>query len=75
MNEASMAPCNFCGQEGARILKSTRSYGKGKKLLVIQNVPMINCPHCGGSYLMAETMYELERIKLHRKSFATERPV
>ncbi|MGH8548287.1 MAG: type II toxin-antitoxin system MqsA family antitoxin [Methylococcales bacterium] len=75
MNQPSMVTCELCGNEGARIRKSTRSYGKGKQLLVIENVPMISCPHCGESYLMADTMYELERIKLHRKSFATERPV
>ena len=70
-----MVTCDICGKEGARVRKSTRSYGKGNQLLVIENIPMISCPHCGESYLTANTMYELERIKLHRKSFATERPV
>jgi YgiT-type zinc finger domain-containing protein len=67
--------CDICGKEGARIRRVTRSYGKGKDLLVIENVPVISCPHCGESYLTAETLQELERIKLHRKSFAVERPV
>lgn len=67
--------CELCGKEGARFHKCTRSYGAGEKLLVIENIPMISCPHCGESYLKAETMHELERIKLHRNSFATERPV
>jgi YgiT-type zinc finger domain-containing protein len=53
----------------------TRSYGKGENLLVIKNVPVINCPHCGESYLAAETLHEIERIKLHWQSFAMERPV
>ena len=75
MNKESMVTCDICGKEGARVRKSTRSYGKGNQLLVIENIPMISCPHCGESYLTANTMYELERIKLHRKSFATERPV
>ena len=70
-----MVTCDICGKEGARVRKSTRSYGKGNQLLVIENIPMISCPHCGESYLTANTMYELERIKLHRKSFGTERPV
>ena len=67
--------CDICGKEGARIRRVTRSYGKGKDLLVIENVPVVSCPHCGESYLTAETLQELERIKLHRKSFAVERPV
>ena len=53
----------------------TRSYGKGEDLLIIENVPVVSCPHCGESYLTAETLHEIERIKLHRQSLAQERPV
>jgi len=67
--------CDVCGQRGARIRRVTRSYGKGKSLLVIQNVPVVSCPHCSESYLTAETLHEIERIKLHRKSFAETRKV
>jgi YgiT-type zinc finger domain-containing protein len=67
--------CDICGKEGARIRRGSRSYGKGKNLLVIENVPVVSCPHCGETYLMAETLHELERIKLHRDSFAEKRPV
>ena len=67
--------CDICGKEGARIRKVTETYGKGKELLVIENIPMINCPHCGESYFTADTLHEIERIKLHRKNFAFERPV
>jgi YgiT-type zinc finger domain-containing protein len=67
--------CDICGNDGAKIRYIARSYGKGKQLFVIENVPVVSCPHCGESYLTAETLHELERIKLHRKSFAVERPV
>ena len=67
--------CDICGEEGARVRRVTRSYGKGEGLLVIENVPVVSCPHCGESYLTAETLHEIERIKLHRQSFAQERPV
>jgi len=67
--------CDICGVEGARIRYVSRSYGKGQNLLVIENVPVVSCPHCGESYLTAETLHEIERIKLHRQSFAQERPV
>ena len=67
--------CDCCGKEGARIRRVTRTYGKGEDLLLIRNVPVISCPHCGESYLTAETLHELERIKLHRSSMAVERPV
>jgi len=67
--------CDICGKEGARLRHMTRSYGKGDRLLVIENVPIISCPHCGESYLTAEILHEIERIKLHRQNFATKRPV
>ena len=65
--------CDICGKSGARIRRATRSYGKGAKLFVIENVPVVTCPHCGGSYLTAETLHEIERLKLHRKKLAQER--
>jgi YgiT-type zinc finger domain-containing protein len=67
--------CDICGQQGARVRYVSRSYGKGEDLLVIENVPIVSCPNCGESYLTAETLHEIERIKLHRESFAQERPV
>jgi YgiT-type zinc finger domain-containing protein len=67
--------CDICGKEGARVRRVSRSYGKGENLLVIGNVPIVSCPHCGEGYLTAETLHELERIKLHRRCFAIERPV
>ncbi|MFQ5707939.1 MAG: type II toxin-antitoxin system MqsA family antitoxin [bacterium] len=67
--------CDICGEDGARIRRVTEAHGKGKDLLVIENVPMISCPHCSESYFAADTLHEIERIKLHRKTFALERPV
>jgi YgiT-type zinc finger domain-containing protein len=67
--------CEICGKEGARVRLVARTYGKGDDLLVIENVPVVSCPHCGESYLTAETLHEIERIKLHRKILAIERPV
>ena len=67
--------CDICGKEGARIRRIARTYGKGKKLMVIENIPSVNCPHCRESYLKAETLQEIERLKLHRKSLAIERVV
>ena len=67
--------CDICGQDSARVRKVSKTYGKGKDLLVIENVPVISCPHCGESYLTAETLHEIERLKLHRKSISVERLV
>jgi YgiT-type zinc finger domain-containing protein len=67
--------CAICGNSGTQTRHMTRSYGKGAKLLVIEDVPVLVCPHCGESYLTAETLHEIERIKLHRRSLAKPRNV
>lgn len=67
--------CDICGEDGAYVRRISRSYGSGANLFVIENVPVVICPHCGESYLTAETLHELERIKLHRRSWAQERSV
>lgn len=67
--------CDICGETGAQVRRVSRSYGKGANLFVIENVPIVSCPHCGDSYLTAETLQEIERIKLHRKSFAEKRRI
>ncbi len=67
--------CDICGQAGAKIRFVSRSYGRGETLFVIENVPVVSCPHCGESYLTAETLHEIERIKLHRQQLAEQRSV
>lgn len=67
--------CDICGKDGAKVRRVTRSYGKGKRLLVIENVPVVSCPNCGENYLTAETLHEIERLKIHKDTLARERPV
>ena len=67
--------CDVCGRKGVRIRKVARTYGKKRDLLLIENIPVVSCPHCGESYLTAKTLHEIERLKLHRHSLAVKRPV
>jgi YgiT-type zinc finger domain-containing protein len=67
--------CDNCGKNKAKIRRVTRSYGHGKNLLVIENIPMVICSNCGESYFTSETLYEIERIKLHRKNFTVKRTI
>ncbi len=67
--------CDICGNQRAKVRRITRSYGAGKRLLVIENVPVVTCPGCGESYLTAQTLHEIGRIKLHRGPFGRVRPV
>ncbi|MEP0955532.1 type II toxin-antitoxin system MqsA family antitoxin [Microcoleus sp. FACHB-1515] len=75
LNQDKSIACDICGQAGARIRRVSRTYGKGQDLLVIENIPMISCPHCGESYLTAETLHQIEKIKRERKQRSIERPV
>ena len=67
--------CDVCGCEGARAEHVTRSYGKGRSLLVIENVPVVVCPHCGESYLTADTLRQIERCRRNRRTCAERRLV
>jgi YgiT-type zinc finger domain-containing protein len=67
--------CANCGSAKVQLKYVTRSYGKGKDLLVIEGVPLWSCPACGESYFTAQTLHEVERIKALRKSVAKERNV
>lgn len=67
--------CALCGSSGAQVRRVTRCYGKGAKLLVVEDLPVVVCRHCGGSYLTAETVRELERIKTRRRSLAKPRNI
>jgi len=67
--------CDMCGKEGGRIRKVSETCGKGANLIVIENIPMVSCVTCGESYFTAETLHEIERIRLHHKNFAVKRSV
>lgn len=67
--------CDICGKKGAKTRFVAGTYGKGRNLLVIEEVPVVSCPHCGESYLTAETLHEIERLKAHRKTLSSERKV
>ena len=58
----------------ARGRLQSQSIGRGEALLVIEDVPVIHCPNCGESYLTAETLKEIEVIRLDRQA-ARKRPV
>ena len=67
--------CAVCGKKSIRVRHMTRSYGRGTALLVIENVPVMVCPDCGESYMTAETLRQLDRIKSRRRRAAGKRPV
>jgi YgiT-type zinc finger domain-containing protein len=65
--------CDNCGKPAARVRKSSRCYGRGKNLLVIENVPVVSCHNCGESYMTAETVHRIEKIRLGKRSVKARR--
>lgn len=70
-----MIKCDYCGKTGAKVTHVSRSYGKDADLLIIEDIPVVACPHCKETFMTAETMHEIEAIKLHRKSRSRKRSV
>ena len=53
----------------------TRSYGRGAALLIVENVPVVVCPNCGESYVTADTLHVLDRIKRDRRKLAAPKRI
>jgi len=53
----------------------TRSFGKGPRLLIVEEIPYSFCPHCGERYFTAATLTELERIKGRTGSLIRRKPI
>jgi len=75
LRRKTVVRCEVCGGAQARIRRITRTYGAGKDLLVIENVPVVSCPACGERYMTAHTLHEIERLKRHRRRLAAGRKV
>jgi YgiT-type zinc finger domain-containing protein len=75
MKTEDLIVCDVCGVQEAQLRRVTRSYGKGASLLVIENIPVITCHHCGESYLEPDTIRAIERVKRNKKRLAKPRPV
>lgn len=68
--------CSLCGQQKAHRVTRPQFVGKGKDLVIVENVPMISCRNCGHDYFSIEVTRKLDRIRAKpheatvQKSFA-----
>lgn len=67
--------CDICGEKNAKVRRVTRSFGRGRSTFLIEGVPVINCPGCGESYMTAETLKEIERIRMHWRELSVDKKV
>lgn len=67
--------CDICGAKNAKIRRITRSFRQGRSTLLIENVPVIGCASCGESYMTAETLKEIERVRMHWRELSVDKRV
>ena len=67
--------CELCGAQASAIKKTTKSFGRGDNLVVIENIPIVHCSRCHESYLTADTARELDRIRKNRRSLGKAKRV
>lgn len=67
--------CELCGIQAAAIKKTTKSFGRGDNLVVIENIPIVHCSSCHESYLSADTAREIDRIRKNRRSLGKAKRV
>ena len=67
--------CDICGDEGVKVRRITRILGRGQSAFLIEGVPVVNCPSCGESYLTAETLKEIERIRMHWRELSVDKKI
>lgn len=67
--------CDRCGKAGARVVRTTETYGEGRSLFVIERIPMVRCPHCRERYYTAETLRKVDRIRREKRMRAVDRTV
>ncbi len=67
--------CSFCGAQTAYESKKTQAFGQGEKLLVIENVPTINCDTCGENYMTGAALDMLDEIISNRQQYVHPRLV
>ena len=58
--------CDLCEVQAAVAKMTTKSFGRGDSLVVIEDIPMIHCPNCHESYVTADAAREIDRIRKNR---------
>ncbi len=66
--------CGNCGEPTAYISRSTRAFGEGDNLIVVENMPVIACHECGAEFLSIITFGQIEQLHNNRSNIPT-RPV
>ena len=58
-----------------KVRRVTRSFGEGDSAFLIEDVPVVRCTDCHESYLTADTLQEIERIRSHWRELSVIKQV
>jgi YgiT-type zinc finger domain-containing protein len=58
-----------------REVRVARQLGRGDGLVVIENIPMLKCRHCGEGYFTAQTLHMVEQIQAQREELPAVRDI
>jgi YgiT-type zinc finger domain-containing protein len=54
--------CSFCGEKAAREVLRSRSFGRERKLIVIEDIPTMECSSCRETYYTGGTLKILDSL-------------
>ena len=64
-NNSTPQICVNCGQNAAFLKLRDEIFGRGINAVIIENIPMIECRHCGITYLSPKTSQMIDEICAH----------
>lgn len=78
--ESEWKVCDICGVKSARTVKRPQVLGRGSRMILVDNVPVIACKNCGESYMTSlnsssATMHKLDDIRAKQKEKSTKREI
>lgn len=63
------------GKNSARVRRLIQTVGRGSAGFLMRNVPVVSCLSCVESYLTADTLNKLERMRLHWREVTKQEKV
>ncbi len=73
--ESELIVCDICGVQSARVVKRPQVLGRGERMMLVDNVPVISCKNCGESYMTSDTMHKLDEIRVKQKEKSIKRKI
>ncbi|MGZ9133257.1 MAG: hypothetical protein ACXW35_11915 [Nitrospira sp.] len=71
-----MMQCDFCGAKAPVIKKAIKSFGRGDKLVVIEDIPTIrSAPTATGRMSWPRQLEKLDRIRKNRRTVGKAKQV